>query len=94
MPVDMIGMTLRSLGFDPDAAMDQFRKLGEAFDSIGRKLDVIEKNQTALMVHLGMQAEPDPEALAMIEEQSQAYLKANGGAVPPAAVELVESVQP
>jgi hypothetical protein len=85
--MDMIGMTLRSMGFDPEVVLGQFKALGEAFTQLGVRLEgiearltQIEQSQIALLTHLGLFVPPSLEMMTLIEAESKSVLDRNGGA--------------
>jgi hypothetical protein len=80
--MDMLGMTLRSMGFDPEVVMGQFKSLGEAFHQLGVRLEgiearltQIEQSQIALLTHLGLFVPPSLEIMTLIEAESQAVVE-------------------
>jgi hypothetical protein len=80
--MDMIGMTLRSMGFDPEVVLGQFKALGEAFTQLGVRLEgiearltQIEQSQIALLTHLGLFVPPSLEMMTLIEAESKSIVE-------------------
>jgi hypothetical protein len=73
MAMDMLGMTLRAMGVDPNALFGQAMQLGNAFEKLisgqeafAAQLDRIEANQHAIMTAMGIMVPPPSEAMALI----------------------------
>lgn len=72
--MDMIGLALKSMGFNPEIILRQAMEIGTAFERLHLELAAIRGNQEAIMVHLGLSIpEPTGEVMALIELESAKF---------------------
>lgn len=90
---DIVGNLLRSYGLEPEQMVEQAQRAGQLLDYLGAALHRIEAgvvqlqtNQIAIMTEMGLHVpEPTGEQLALIEDETAAYLARHGGPAPPPA---------
>lgn len=75
MAIDMMGLALKGMGFDPAALFAQAELMGKAFARMAATVDRIEAQQLAIMAALGLTVpEPAGEMLTLIEDESRKLL--------------------
>lgn len=74
--MDILGLTLKGMGFDPAALLAQAAQLGAAFQAVTESLERIEAHQLAIMSALGLYVAPPSGKLAqLIADESRAYVQ-------------------
>lgn len=99
--MDMLGLALKGMGFDPSAIIEQARQIGTAFGQLNEndlrlfeQLQRIEANQLSIMTHLGLYVPPpSAEVAEMIAIESRKHIDAHGGPADPPIEEAAVTSQ-